>query len=74
MSPNKLFGNTWVTKNSMDRYPNSKRAQQWQRKAVIISTEHGMWRPDARGLHLQERGSVGDPYGNGPGLHPRPGA
>jgi hypothetical protein len=44
-----LFGIRRITKRYTDRYPDSRRMKAWAGKLVHISTDRGLWRPDAKG-------------------------
>jgi len=46
---NVLFGDDFITLKYIKRYPNSARTKQWKGRIVMIESDHGLWRPDAKG-------------------------
>lgn len=46
-------GYAWIRPKYFERYPNSPRARWWQQQLfVIIKTEHGFWRHEAKGYTM----------------------
>ena len=45
----KLFGEDWISRKYIERYPNSKRTKSWSGKIVAINCVSGYWRSNCSG-------------------------